>query len=90
MTHPLALGPCSLFISMLAYFHSNTTTHIDDEGSGRKKNKIFNKAFFFNKTRRAKRAEFYLKKALLNILFFFVPEPSSSMCVLRVVIDAFD
>ena len=46
VTHPLALGPCSLFISMLAYFHSNTTTHIDDEGSGRKKNKIFNKAFF--------------------------------------------
>ena len=57
------------------------TTHIEDEGSGRKKNKIFNKAFFLVSLGSHCSPRFTKKKALLNILFFFLPEPSSSMCV---------
>ena len=65
---------------LLAYFHSNTTTHIDDEGFGGKKIKIQNKAEL-TRNEASMGAEFLFNSALFCIFIFFAPKPSSSMCV---------
>ena len=75
MSHPLFVT------SFLAcYFHSNTTTHIDDEGSDGKKIKIQNKAEL-TRNEASMGAEFLFNSALFCIFIFFASEPSSSMCV---------
>ena len=74
VTHPLFVT------SLLAYFHSNTTTHIDDEGSDGKKIKIQNKAEL-TRNEASMGAEFLFNSALFCIFIFFASEPSSSMCV---------
>ena len=77
VTHPLFV------ISFLAcYFHSNTTTHIDDEGSDGKKIKIQNKAEL-KRNEASMGAEFLVNSALFCIFIFFASEPSSSMCVIQ-------
>ena len=71
---------------LLAYFHSNTTTHIDDDGSGGKKIKIQNKAEL-TRNEASMGAEILVNSALFCIFIFFAPEPSSSMCVFETSLE---
>ena len=67
MTHPLALGSCSLFTYILALFISSHT-HIEDEGSGSQIFIMLSNKAFLARNEASMGAEFLAKKALLDII----------------------
>ena len=70
----------SLLLPCLLIFLSNTTTHIEVDGSGGKKIKLQNKAEL-TRNEASMGAEFLVNSALFCNFIFFAPEPATSMCV---------